>query len=341
MVVFMQSKKLPFAISEYQKQGELQNLRPATMKRRRFMFKRLASFLQNKPFNLKSAKAYTRDLKNKGWQISSVNTETQSLKAFVNFLFRRKYISENFAPDLLVVKNPRKVFNLISPEIVEKIIFAGCLPKKSENKLARRIKGNMLVALRFMLRTGLRVGELCSLKSNDFRLEDNPPNFTVTSKGGNKDILPLPRDMIEDLKLKMKKEKLFEITPKGLNRALQRGARNLKIKTRVHCHLLRHIFCTSLLREGVPIAKVKRLMRHSTLKYTDGIYSHYNLEDLDIALNSFPIIRVGLQSEEVFNFIERGVREKIKSDKRFELSINRNEKRVLIKVQLKPSLIPV
>lgn len=328
----MQVKKLTSAIKDFQNQGVEQNLRPTTLRNRQDFLKRLLDFLSGKPFNFESARAYVRHLRKLGWQPSSLNAEIKQLRALVNFLFKRKYVSESFARDIVLAKVHKKQLDLIDPEVVEKIIIAGCAPTKSDNQLGKRVKRDMKVALRFMLRTGLRVSELCRLRGSDFRLEDSKPNFTCLSKGGHEDILPLPRDMIKDLEPRVGREKVFETTPEGLNRALKRGARKLGIKTRIHCHLLRHIFCTALLREGVPIVKVKRLMRHSTLKYTDDTYSHYTLDDLELALNALPIIKTRLQPEEIFDFIERAVKERIKGNKRFKFVVDRNEERLVVKV---------
>lgn len=331
----MQGKKLKSAITKYLEQGKELNLRSASIRNRRDRLNRLLRFLKGRPLNLETTRFYIKHLGKKGYQPSSIRNEIKQIRAFTNFLLKRKYISKDFGRDLLSPKVPRKQLELIAPELIEEIIFTGCASAKSDNKFAKRVKKNMKVALRFQLRTGLRVGELCRLKGSDFRLGDNPPNFTLISKGGNEDILPIPRDMIKDLKLRVRKARVFEVTPEGLNRALQRGARKLGIKTRVHCHLLRHIFCTALLREGVPIAKVKRLMRHSTLKYTDDTYSHYTLDDLDTALNAFPIIRSGLHPDEIFDLIEKETKRRIKGDGRFRLTVDRTEEELTVKLKQK------
>jgi integrase-like protein len=49
-------------------------------------------------------------------------------------------------------------------------------------------------------------------------------------------------------------------------------------------HDLRHGFATELLRRGVDIHRVQRLMRHSDMRVTTGIYGHLMLEDLRAAV---------------------------------------------------------
>lgn len=325
--------KINLSHKDYHNQGIELNLQPTTVKNRRNYLKRLIRFLKCKPFNLETAKAYIRHLKALGWKPASVNAEVKQLRAFVNFLFRKKYISTNFSRELVLFKLHRKQLNLIEPELVEKVIVAGCQPGPGDNSRNKKIKKDMRAALRFMLRTGLRVSELCSLKGSDFRLEDDPPNFTVTSKGGNQDVLPIPRDMIKNLLPKVKKKRVFEVRPESLNRALKRGARKLKVKTKIHCHLLRHIYATALLRSGVPPQIVQRLMRHRSFKTTNETYSHYLLEDLATATNIQSVVRTGLLPSEVFDEIEKAVRKTgIARDKRFKFVVNRSEKKLMVKV---------
>src|SRR5258706_5800996 len=47
------------------------------------------------------------------------------LRAFVNFLHKYEYIEKNFAQELMKPKVPRKDFDYVNPEAVEKIIIVG------------------------------------------------------------------------------------------------------------------------------------------------------------------------------------------------------------------------
>lgn len=72
----------------------------------------------------------------------------------------------------------------------------------------------MREALRFILRTGLRINELLMLKGSDLNLYDNPPTFWVLSKGGNRELLPLPKDMLEELKTRQRMSAFFKLRKK-------------------------------------------------------------------------------------------------------------------------------
>ena len=51
-------------------------------------------------------------------------------------------------------------------------------------------------------------------------------------------------------------------------------------------HDLRHTFATELLRCGVDVHRVQRLMRHSDVRVTTGPYGHLIVEDLRAAVDA-------------------------------------------------------
>jgi len=60
--------------------------------------------------------------------------------------------------------------------------------------------------------------------------------------------------------------------------------KGLPLKMRFHD--LRHTFATELLRQGVDVHRVQRLMRHSDVRVTTGTYSHLLVEDLRPAVDA-------------------------------------------------------
>ena len=51
-------------------------------------------------------------------------------------------------------------------------------------------------------------------------------------------------------------------------------------------HDLRHTFATELLRRGVDVHRVQRLMRHSDVRLTTGTYGHLLVEDLRASVDA-------------------------------------------------------
>jgi hypothetical protein len=63
---------------------------------------------------------------------------------------------------------------------------------------------------------------------------------------------------------------------------------------RTRFHDLRHTTATLLLKEGVPMGVVQKILRHSDIKVTEGIYSHLDDEDVKKGLAKMPLTRGGL-----------------------------------------------
>jgi integrase/recombinase XerD len=61
-------------------------------------------------------------------------------------------------------------------------------------------------------------------------------------------------------------------------------ARQAGILKRVHPHIMRHTFATSLLRTGADIAEVQQLLGHSSLK-TTAAYLHVDVGRLKSAVD--------------------------------------------------------
>lgn len=339
----MQGKKLYYIAEIYLSEFSAEkNLEKTTIKNKRNAMKRLFAFLDGRALTLEISRLYIQDLIKQGYQPSSIRAEVKYLRSFGNFLSKRKYAADNFAKELLFPKVPKKPMKVISPEILEKIIFAGTQPQPfvfgvgGDNPRSIYIKEETRQALRFILRTGLRISEVIKLKGSDLNLDGENPTFYVLSKGGDTDEMPLPLDMIDELKKRVKRKRLFEITADCCNKSLQRGAQILGITTPVSNHALRHAFATSRLNANVPLQKVSRLLRHANVLITDQYYSHFSTTDLSLVLNNQPIIRQGLTPDEIFTNIEQTIKAtNIEKDNRFNFKIEKtnNEMKIILSVK--------
>jgi len=323
---FLLSKRLINAIlKDYLEDYSLeQGLSEATVYSKKGTLRRFVRWMGSMPFNAESCREWTRWLtKVKKYQPESVKHEVRVIRATVRFLFKRGYIDNDFALEIPSPKVPRKRLDIVPAEVAEKIIIAGTTPGKGDNCINKKRKEEYRQALRFVLRTGLRSRELRDLRGKDINLEEE--TYFVRSKSGSIDVLPIPRDMLGELKKRKDKLQLFEVRSETLNRALKRGCERLGISTKVRTHILRHVFCTALLKSGVPLQKVKRLMRHSSVEITDRVYSHYNIEDLKLSLNSrHPLILKGSKISEIFDYVNKLIEEVgVKNDDRFYTKIKR------------------
>ena len=318
-------------VEEY---SAIRGLRRETVRGKRDTLKRFVGWLDKKPFNIKSCSEWLKYLSDKGWKPVSIKHEVRILRATVKFLHSRGFIKEDFSSQIPYPKIHKKPLEIVPAELAEKIIIAGTTAGKGDNCINKKRKKEYRQALRFALRTGLRNRELRDLRGKDINLEEEI--YFVRSKSGNIDVLPIPKDMLGELRKRKNKLQLFKVRAETLNRCLKRGCERLGISTKVRTHTLRHIFCTALLKRGVPIQIVSRLMRHASVTLTDSVYSHYQIDDLSLALNSsHPLIMKNLKPLEVFGNIKKAIKVvNVFDDERFKVKIVESNKHIRIEVGL-------
>ncbi|MFH1453406.1 MAG: tyrosine-type recombinase/integrase [Armatimonadota bacterium] len=310
-------------------------LKNETVRGKRDTLKRFLYWLGDRQFTANTCKAWIMSLKTKGLMPNSIKHEARILRAAVRFLYKKKYIKQDFALEIPSPKVPKRPLELVPVELAEQIIINGTESGPGDNCINRQRKQEYRVALKFILRTGLRNRKTRSLRGSDINLEDE--TYLVRSKSGNLDRLPLPKDMIKEIGQRANNGQLFpDLRAERLNICLTRGSRRLGVKTRVRVHTLRHIFCTTLLKKGVPLQIVSRLMRHASVAITDSVYSHYLIDDLKQSLNErHPLIRQGLTPGEVMKSIQLAVESTgIRTDTRFQTDIENSANSLVIKIGL-------
>jgi len=166
-------------------------------------------------------------------------------------------------------------------------------------------RNKCIIALGGMV--GLRRGEVFGLQWSDFDLKKGLLTLKrQVTRGKVKRLkakasqatLPLAKDVLP----KIKEWKLQSGSPQWVFKGRGDGplipdgwaSRNWsKIKNRLDLpkefrfHDLRHTFATVLLKDGVSIAKVQKLMRHASIKTTIDTYGHLVSDDLRDALEIF------------------------------------------------------
>ncbi len=141
--------------------------------------------------------------------------------------------------------------------------------------------------------SGLRVSELCNLNRNDINLERR--EFVVRGKGSKdrpifidesaanrvKDYLCTRHDSLPALFLNNSKNpgtpstdgNYRRLTPRSIQRIIEKYTRLAGITKHVTPHTLRHSFATDLLMNGADLRSVQSLLGHSNISTTQ-IYTH-------------------------------------------------------------------
>lgn len=320
----LQGQKLQQAYEDYIINYSIEKgLEAKSIRNKRDILDKLIPFLNDRPLIFETCREYAFYMYEHGWNKpnSRVNI-IKNLRAFVNFLYERGYIDENFSKKLIKPKVIREPLRLSSEADAEKCIIAGTEPGRFDNARNKRIKAETRLCLQFVLRTGLRISEALNLKGIHLSPYDDQPSFQVRSKGGKISLLPIPEDMIEEMKQRVNKIRVFEVTEKTCNKNLKDGMAKLGIPYLLTCHKLRDIYSLSRLRRGNSLQIVSRTLRHSSVAITDKCYSDYVLDDLVEAINDSPLIKHSLTSEQLVNKGIEAFRRAVGDDKRIDIKIS-------------------
>ena len=140
-----------------------------------------------------------------------------------------------------------------------------------------------------LLTTGLRKAEICSLKVRDLKTYRNQAVVDVIGKGNRFRRLPLKGETLLSIQEYLKTSKngsdpdhpLFRtlgkhgpyeqagLTPKAVDCLIKSAAKKALIRKRIHPHVMRHTFATTLLDKGVDLKTVQDLMGHSHIRTTE------------------------------------------------------------------------
>ena len=140
-----------------------------------------------------------------------------------------------------------------------------------------------------LLTTGLRKAEICSLKVEDLKTYRNQAVIDVIGKGQKFRRIPLKTETLLAIKDYLKStgngtepvHPLFQtlgkhgpyqergLTPKAVDCLTKSVARKALIQKRIHPHVMRHTFATTLLDNGNDLRTVQSLMGHSHIRTTE------------------------------------------------------------------------
>lgn len=222
----------------------------------------------------------------------ALNRAIISLKAWLNWAVKRKYLFENPLkgfPKYKLLKNPPRY---LSYEEVVRLLEAS-----RETPLYPMIATAVY--------TGIRLGELFNLEWQDFDFEKkmltivNKANFQTKSKRFR--VIPLTQEFIEILKPYRRNSGIcfssngnghkFISTPwREFNKILLKA--DLNGPKKVGWHTLRHTYASLLIMAGVDLPSLSELLGHADIS-TTMIYSHLSKKHLYEAVNKLPSFNPG------------------------------------------------
>lgn len=230
---------------------------------------------------------YLSWISSSGNSIGTRNLRLTALKCYVKFC-AEKYI-ELIPLELRLSKIktktvPAKTNNWLNKEQISLI-----LDQPSQSKLGVRDRFIMM----FMFSTGVRLNELLNIRIKDLSLQTTHPSVTVFGKGGKFRKIPLPDDLIENLKYylsiyhsnsSLEKEWSFLFFTRIKGKIDKMSADNIQRITKkygdmakqadsslpvIHPHLFRHSYGAQMYRLGLSLPEISKLLGHSHLSVTE------------------------------------------------------------------------
>lgn len=237
--------------------------------------KRLIAFVGSKPvaeITRDDLRALMRDMTQKKLSTGTVRRHIHGFNTFWDWLKLTGRVEENVAELIQLPKLRRKVPDWLDVEELERWVNT---PAQGSRPAIRH---RNMTAWRTMAWLGLRRGELLRLEIKDVRLADR--EIVVRNSKGKQDrVLPIPEKLYADLKQQIgdrpSNAKVFASqvgkrwVVKYFSKAFHAHVKACGLADRkITPHTLRHTFATQLIRQGVDLSTVARLMGHKDIKTT-------------------------------------------------------------------------
>lgn len=211
-----------------------------------------------------------------------VAVRMRQVRAFIKFLDQEGYLGHDV--QVRLPKLPPRDIQVLSAQQLSALFHSRYL--LGDSAMAKRNRA--LLAL--LLDTGLRVAEAADIRDDHlFRAEQM---VRVVGKGNKPRMVPysdatsqlldewLTAREMEPVALKPAvRGRTFELQRTGIQMLLQRIGEDLGFPFRLHPHLLRHTAATTMLRQGMDVLTLKRILGHDHVSTTE-LYVHLVTDDL-------------------------------------------------------------
>jgi integrase/recombinase XerD len=233
-----------------------------------------------KEVNREALRAYARRLfDERGLKETTVKRKMAALKVMFRWLEQDEIIALSpFHRLNLTIRLPRRLPRALTVEDMRRLL-ARAAEEASRSASFSAILLNFVVVCLFA--TGLRIGELASVKLTDIDLAEAA--IIVRGKGNRERRVFLPGRLagailggylLARAKIPTSSEPLLvttegqPMTTQSLRRALIALAQRASITRRVTPHMLRHTAATQLIEAGVDIRFVQKLLGHASIATT-------------------------------------------------------------------------
>jgi len=225
---------------------------------------------------------------------ANYNRKLSSLRSFFKYLVRHG-LKDNPVEDFKPTKNHIRQISYLSEDERKKLIYV------VENETTPFYRNRDLAIISLFLTLGIRVSELTNLKVSDIEFSHEGLSYIrVRRKGGNEDRLPISELVAERIKNYLHKRKNFSdnvfmskkgspLRPNSVYYLVKEYLNKAGIhKKKMGPHILRHTVGVSLLRRGIDLMTISRILGHKHLD-TTSVYLHIEPQDMEKAINLISI----------------------------------------------------
>lgn len=217
---------------------------------------------------------------------STINIELRALKAFFNCLTRWETIAKSPCDGVKPIRIPESLPAYLSHQELKNLLDG--------------MKDPWLKPIvTFAAMTGARLGEIMNLSWENVNLVNRTvtirSNISFTVKGGRMRTIPLNDTAYRLLNGMSLKEGLVFPGKRGGPANLNFVSKSFRVAVRssglvrgLHFHSLRHTFASLLVKNGVSLYQVQKLLGHTTSRITE-IYAHLQTGDLQDVVKTISI----------------------------------------------------
>lgn len=233
----------------------------------------------------------------------TVKRKLASLKAFFHYLEYKDLINRNpFNKIQVRFREPTILPKTIPLDIVE--TFLTTIYKYRNNAKTPYQRRNALrdvAVAELLFATGMRISELCTLKSSDVNLSDG--TILIYGKGdkerliqiGNDSVISILKEYKNNFDIEIKNCNHFfanqsgkALSDQSVRRMINKYTSLAAIDLHITPHMFRHTFATSLLEADVDIRYIQEMLGHSSINITE-IYTHVTVaKQRDILTHKHP-----------------------------------------------------